>query len=73
MAIVKAAHGAKKRTTRAKSPASRRPGVWVTDEFTGEKFRVVVNGPMPGGKIPIKTLRSAIRKVIAGRKPQKAG
>lgn len=56
---------AKKSTTKGRAKPSPRkwPGVWITDPITGEKFRLLVNPPIRGGKIPLKDIRAAVRKV----------
>ena len=53
----------KKSPKKAKPSAFKWPGVWVTDPETGERFRLFLRR-LPGkGKIPLKDIRAAVRKV----------
>lgn len=53
----------KKPPKKAKPSAFKWPGVWVTDPETGERFRLFLRR-LPGkGKIPLKDIRAAVRKV----------
>ena len=53
----------KKPPKKSKPSAFKWPGVWVTDPETGERFRLFLRR-LPGkGKIPLKDIRAAVRKV----------
>lgn len=59
-----AKNGAVKKAPKKSKPSVYKwPGVWVTDPETGEKFQLLLNRPLGGGKIPLKDIRAAVRKV----------
>jgi hypothetical protein len=75
MAVKKKPHAlnnAAPKKRKRKPSAFRGPGVWMTDEFTGEKFLLRVNPPVRGGKIPLAVIRDSVRKVIGERLKREA-
>src|SRR5206468_329237 len=61
------------KSTGGPKKASTKPGVWVTDPFTGKKFQLILH-KLPGkGKINPKVLRDAVIKVRDKRRGHATG